>query len=125
MIPVNLDVNNEYSKEEIENIFNTKFGFNIKGITLRIWDDSIPYIILFSKERGPYNDREDGNIDQKLTTANKTLLNSNESGRIIFGFRQYVNSNKWLYIGELKLVDYEYINKNGYMTYQFKLKIKN
>ena len=38
------------------------FGNRIKGITLRRWTDNTPYIILFSRERGPYIDRISGNI---------------------------------------------------------------
>lgn len=132
---VDLELWREYSKGEVETIFNTKFGSRIKGINIRRWVDGTPYIIIFSKEEGPYSDRLERDIlyydgegrgkDQKLTPANKALINSNETGRPIFGFRQRKDSNKWQYIGILKVIDYNYILKDGYKTYEFKLKIQN
>jgi putative restriction endonuclease len=52
----NLTFNREYIKEEIESIFDTHFGYGIKGINLRKYTDGRPYIVLFSKHFGPYTD---------------------------------------------------------------------
>ena len=129
----NISLNTEYTKEDIELIFNTNFGIRIKGITLRRWTDNTPYIILFSRERGPYTDRISGNTlyydgegqnkDQELKGANKILAESSLTGRKIFGFTQEFEGGRWKYIGILKLMDYEYISKKGFMTYEFRLKI--
>lgn len=129
---VGVELGREYTKEEIEAIFDTNFGSRMKGITLRRWNDGTPYIIIFSREEGPYTDRMEGDIlyydgeglgkDQKLTTANKTLMESNQTGRPIFGFRQREDSDRWRYIGILKVIDCNYILKEGYKTYEFKLK---
>ncbi|MCC4767755.1 hypothetical protein FXW07_14375 [Methanosarcina sp. DH1] len=126
-----LALNKEYPKEEIETIFGTNFGYGIKGITLRKYNNGNPYIILFSKEKGPYSDEfgentfyydgEGINKDQKLTAANKALVNAKEDHRTIYGFRQENKRGMWRYIGTLKVLNYEYIPKNGFKTYVFKL----
>lgn len=132
---VEIILNKEYSIKEIEEIFNTNFGSRIKGITLRKWNDETPYILLFSRKFGPYTDRIEGDIfyydgegknkDQKLTVANKALIESNKTERIIFGFRQELESGKWRYLGILRVLDYKYILKREYKTYEFKLKIED
>ena len=135
MIDVDLTTDKEYTKKEIEEIFNTNFGYSIKGITLRRWHDDIPYTIIFSRNEGPYSDRIIGGIlyydgeglkqHQRLTAANKAILESNETQRIIFGFRQEQTSGKWRYLGNLKLVDYEYKLKDGFKKYEFKLRLED
>ena len=135
MIDVDLTTNEEYTKKEIEEIFNTDFGYGIKGITLRRWHGDTPYTIIFSRDRGPYSDKIiDGILyydgeglkqHQRLTAANKAILESNETQRIIFGFRQEQTSGKWRFIGNLKLVDYEYKLKDGYKKYEFKLSLED
>ena len=97
---VDLSVGKLYSKNEIEEIFDTRFGYSVKGITLRKWKNNEPYIIIFSRSTGPYSDYFDENIlyydgeglnqNQKLTVANKAVIESVDTGRIIFGFKQAV-----------------------------------
>lgn len=129
---INLKISEELSKEEIEVLFNTNFGPRIKGITLRRWEDGTPYILLFSRAAGPYSDKivddvlyydgEGQNKDQELTAANKALIESNETGRIIYGFIQEDERGPWKYMGILEVLDYSYVSKEGHMTYEFKLK---
>ena len=133
MINTNLKKGKNYTKREIEKIFGTNFGYGVKGITLRRWHDGNPYTIIFSRSKGPYSDEfkdeyliydgEGLNKDQKLTAANKAVIESNDTGRIIFGFRQEERTDKWEYIGILKLVKHEYKFKNRYKRYEFKFKL--
>ena len=126
-------IGEELSKEEIEEKFKTNFGPRIKGITLRRWKDGTPYILLFSRVAGPYSDKvidnvlyydgEGQNKDQELTAANKALIESNTSGRSIYGFVQEQKRGLWRYMGILEVLDYSYVNKKGYMTYEFKLNV--
>lgn len=128
---VEIAIGDELSKEEIEDKFQTNFGSCIKGITLRRWEDGTPYIILFSRADGPYSDKMEGDIlyydgegqgkDQGLTTANKVLIESYSTNRTIYGFQQK-ERGIWKYVGVLEVLDYAYINKKGFMTYEFKLK---
>lgn len=117
----NLTLNKDYAKEEIESIFDTRFGYGIKGINLRKYKDSRPYIILFSKQSGPYTDEFNENIfsyngegvnkNQELTAANKALIDSQTDGRRIYGFRQDSIRGIWKYIGLLKLIEWKYTLK--------------
>jgi putative restriction endonuclease len=128
-----LVVGKVYSKEEIESIFDTKFGLFIRGINLRYDDEKNPYIILFSRQKGPHDgviidnvlhyDGEGKDKDQTLTTANKALMESVGTDRPIYGFREVEGQNAWEYLGVLKALDSEYKEKNGFMTYEFKLKV--
>ncbi len=118
-----------YTKEQLESIFDTNFGARIKGITLRRSADDTPYALVFSRASGPYTDRIDGDSfyydgegtgkDQQLTPANKALAEANNTGRIIYGFRQEEAGGLWVYLGILEVLDYSYINKRGFMTYEF------
>ncbi len=53
-----LKIGNSYSKSEIEGIFGTKFGFRVKGITLRKDKEGNPYILLFHSAKKPYPDQD-------------------------------------------------------------------
>jgi putative restriction endonuclease len=128
-----LVVGQVYSKEEIESIFNTSFGLFIRGINHRYDHEKNPYIILFSRQRGPHDgviidnvlhyDGEGKGKDQTLTTANKALKEAVGTDRPIYGFREVEGQNAWEYLGVLKALDCEYKEKNGFMTYEFKLKV--
>jgi putative restriction endonuclease len=124
-----LTVGKGYTKEELEDIFGTNFGARIKGITLRRDTEGNPFAIVFSRAAGPYSDRMEGssffydgegtNKDQQLTAANKALVEANETGRTVYGFRQEEAGGLWHYLGILQVLEYTYSRKNGYMTYEF------
>lgn len=130
-----LQIGKTYNKSNIEDIFDTNFGFNItRGINLRDLKDGNKSILLFSRHDGPYEDRHLGDIfyyigegrkedgDQKLTTNNKALAYSNSEGRIIFGFEKTdPKSTEWVYMGLLKVLDYDYLSQNGRKVYEFKI----
>jgi putative restriction endonuclease len=128
----NLKIGQNYYKKEIEEIFDTNFGHSISGINLRNLRDGTKAILLFSSVKGPYSDRSDEDIiyysgegmvgDQKLTNANKALVNSNSEGRVIFGFEKTdPKSTEWVYMGLLQVLDYDYIPQNGRKVYEFKI----
>lgn len=136
MLNFNLQLGEHYTKEEIEKIFQTDFGYGIKGITQRKFGDE-PYIIIFSRKDGAYQDDLSGDVftykgegregDQSLTVANKALLESNTTGRIIFGFYQEENGAKWKYVGILEVIDFDYVydQAEGRKMYEFKMVRKN
>jgi hypothetical protein len=127
-----LKIGQNYYKKDIEEIFDTNFGHSISGINLRNLGDGTKAILLFSSVKGPYSDRSDEDIiyysgegivgDQKLTNANKALVNSNSEGRVIFGFEKTdPKSTEWVYMGLLKVLDYDYLPQNGRKVYEFKI----
>jgi hypothetical protein len=125
-----LIIGNVFSKENIESIFHTSFGARIKGITLRRTLSGEPYIIIFTRENGPYRNRgeigksiyydgEGQGKDQELTPGNKALISASKIGRRIYGFRQDASGSGWRYLGPLEVVNYTYLPKNNYKTYEF------
>jgi putative restriction endonuclease len=133
---VELEINGNYRIADIEKAFQTDFGHTPKGINLRTTAEGGAYIIILSREKGPYSDEYSGNIlhydgeglnrDQTLTHANKALAESNETGRIIYGFRQTLEDRKtrvWTYLGVLKVLGHKYVEKDGYKKYEFELKV--
>ncbi|MFB6199759.1 MAG: hypothetical protein ABEJ83_02685 [Candidatus Nanohaloarchaea archaeon] len=55
-----LETEETYSKEDLEEIFNTNFGYQITGINLFNTKEGEKCIILTSKEESPYTDSIDG-----------------------------------------------------------------
>jgi hypothetical protein len=127
----NLNINRLYTKQEIEELFNTNFGARIKGITLRRDSEDKQYIILFHVAGSIYDDGgtkndfvyfgEGANGDQKLTAANKALIDSIQNGRPIFGFWQEDSSLGFEYIGQLNVNSYEYTLHNNRKVYKFRI----
>lgn len=120
-----------YSKKEIEKIFCTNFGARIKGITLRRDSVKNRYIILFHAFDSIYSDNgskdnfiycgEGANGDQKLTAANKALIEAVEDERPIYGFWQNEKGADYEYIGRLKVKKWEYTKQEGRMIYQYEI----
>lgn len=132
---VDISIGDEFTQSEIEKKFNTRFGSRMRGISLRNWEDGTKYIILTSSANSPYSDNFEGDIvyydgegqnkDQKGTDANIGLIKSNENNRPIYFFKQHEARGKWQYLGIMEVLDYNYIKKNNFMTYEFKLKKLN
>ncbi|MFW6111045.1 MAG: HNH endonuclease [Thermoproteota archaeon] len=129
-----LELGETYSQQEIEEIFDTSFGYQISGINLRNPEEGKRYVILTSKEGGPYNDElsdqteeffyigeglpEKG--DQKLTPSNKTLIDSIDTFLPIFFFVSK-GTGKWEYQGLVDVKDYQYVNNGTRNIFRFRM----
>ena len=112
-------------------MFGTKFGFRVEGITLRKDKEGNPYILLFHSAKRPYPDQDLANEftyigeglkgDQKLTAANKALIDAITDKRQIFGFWQEKIAGKYEYIGKLAVKSYSYELMDGRKVYKFKI----
>jgi len=130
-----IQVGKTYSQEEIEESFNTKFGYRLAGINIRNPEDDPKYIILTSKESGPYNDELSGDTeeffyigeglpdkgDQEKTNANKTLINSIDNYLPIFLFVSQ-NPGEWEYQGLVDVLNYQYVNNGERNIFRFKMR---
>jgi putative restriction endonuclease len=129
----NLSIGEKLDKEELETRFDTSFGYRVKGINLRKTDEGDRYIILVSKEGGPYKDQitdenefyyigeglpEKG--DQKETAANKALIDAVDKETPIYLFTSS-KDNEWIYEGMADVKDYQYINNGERNVYRFKM----
>lgn len=128
-------IGNEYSIEEIEKIFNTKFGTSPKGINPRKGKDK-DYLLLFSRAKSHYPNRIENDIlyyigegkdplkDQIMTRGNKRLANSEKDNRVIYGFAQEKDKKNFKYIGILKLLGFsEKLNDNEAKIFEFYIKL--
>jgi hypothetical protein len=122
----------ELNKEEIENIFDHGFGFQIRGIN-RVTNDEgdLTSILVFSKKDGPYQDSID---DEKLTywgeiqngdydTAyNRGMIKSMINEIPVHFFYKESSGEKWHYLGEVDVVGVEETeDREGRTNYKFDL----
>ena len=124
-----LEVSKLYSKDDIEEVFNTDFGARIKGITLRRDSSENQFIILFHVTSSIYKDvgtkekfvyfGEGAKGDQKLTASNQALIDAINDGRPIYGFWQQGSNNEYEYIGQLKVDNYKYELDSDRKVYHF------
>ena len=54
--PEQISIGDRLLQEEIEDAFNTRFGYQISGINPRRDDTDNRYLLLFANEDGPYDD---------------------------------------------------------------------
>jgi hypothetical protein len=100
----------EYSKEELEELFQVNFGYQITGIVVRRIEGRSEnrLILLFQRDEGPYPDEVTNNRisyvgaglrgDQSLSGVNRVLA---ERGPVdgVHYFHQSGGSTKWKYLG--------------------------
>ncbi|MFB6216255.1 MAG: HNH endonuclease [Candidatus Aenigmatarchaeota archaeon] len=127
-----LEIGNKYVLEEFEEIFDTSFGYPV-GINYRNPDDGQRFIVLLSKEGGPYSDEigdsetfhyigEGLEGDQKRTPRNQALIDAiDESFPIYFFYQSEINS-QWEYQGLVEVVDFQRIRNGGRMVFRFTLR---
>jgi hypothetical protein len=100
----------EYSKKELEEAFQIKFGYRINGIVVRKLEKHSErrLILLFQRSNGPYPDViTKAKIkyvgaglrgDQSLSGLNKVLADRGPVDGVHF-FHQLAGSVKWVYLG--------------------------
>ena len=111
-----------YAKEEIEALFDTGFGYHVRGITVRNDDDDGRYVLLFSREGGPYDDQIGGETftyvgeglpekgDQSPDTLGNAALIEAETDPVpIYFFHQAADSPDWEYRGQVAVESHEMV----------------
>lgn len=120
-----------YSKADIEAITGKGFGYHIAGINPRRDAQDNQYVLLFSREDGPYGDSVrwgefdylgEGDGDQSESSpGNSTLLKAAESDVPIFFFYQPADHSEWEYRGLVSVDNWDYTERNGRMAYVFRM----
>lgn len=131
-----LEIGEILSQNEIEDVFNTNFGYQFKGITYRNPSEG-RYIILNSNEGAIYNDEfiseteltYDGEGDPKkgdqiLTTANRAMVDAVNEEIPIYLFTSEDGLDEYEYEGVVEVTDarYEYEPSENRMKYKFDLR---
>lgn len=127
-----LEVNSNYSKKEIEEIFEFGFGFQIRGIN-RVTDEdgNLESILVFSKKGGPYDDNLEGSSftywgelqkGEYETAYNQGLIRSMVEDIPVHFFTKEESGKEWMYMGEIDVVG---VNRDkdrkGRTNYKFTL----
>lgn len=122
--PSGVSVGDHLSQEEIEEAFETGFGYQITGINPRRDDHDRRYVLVFANEDGPYDDTvtqgqfeyigEGLSGDQSETSpGNSTLIDAISSDIPVHFFYQQSGNGEWEYQGLIDVLDYEFEEQGG------------
>jgi len=131
--PKGIEVGNSLTQEDIEEGFNTGFGYRISGINPRRDEQDRRYILLFANEEGPYSDSvtkgrfeyigEGLEGDQsKDSPGNSALIDARSSDIPIHFFYKRAEGKDWEYQGLIDVVDYEFQQQGGRDVLVFTMK---
>jgi putative restriction endonuclease len=120
------------TQEEIEQAFDTGFGYRISGINPRRDSQDRRYVLVFATEEGPYDDdvtRGQFNYigegltgDQSETSpGNSTLIDAIDGGIPVHFFYQATSGGKWEYQGLVDVLRYEFVERDGREVLEFTL----
>ena len=122
--PEVIEVGDSFTQDEIEDAYNTGFGYRISGINPRRDDHDRRYILLFANEDGPYGDSvtqgrfeyigEGLEGDQsEHSPGNSTLIDARTSDIPIHFFYKRAEEADWVYQGLVYVIDYEFQEQDG------------
>lgn len=115
--PGEIEVGNRFSQDEIEDAFNTGFGYRISGINPRRDDHENRYILVFANEDGPYSDSvrqgefeyigEGLSGDQnEESPGNSALIDAIQENFPVYFFYKQQDRAGWEYQGEIDVLRY-------------------
>lgn len=126
-----IHIGERFSQSEVETVFNTNFGYQFRGITLRAPDKG-RYVILLANEGEIYEDEIDTGSkftyegegvpekgDQSETPANGALINAVEDPVPIYLFTSEEGIDEYEYGGLVDVQSYRYVNDGERMVYRF------
>ena len=131
-MPTELTIGDQVSQEEIEEAFDTGFGYQISGINPRRDKNDNRYILLFTNESGPYDDTvtqgefkyigEGLEGDQSESSpGNAALIDACTADIPTHFFYKRTDESDWEYQGLVDVVDYERQQRNGRSVLVFTL----
>jgi putative restriction endonuclease len=122
--PGEIGVGDRLSQDEIEDAFNTGFGYRISGINPRRDDSDNRYILVFANEDGPYSDSvrqgEFEYIGEGLSgnqsedsPGNSALIDAIHDGFPVYFFYKEQDRAGWEYQGEIDVLRYRREEQDG------------
>jgi putative restriction endonuclease len=126
-----LQIGETLSQSEVENVFDTDFGYQFRGITLRAPNEG-RYVILLANKGEIYDDEigsgsqftyegegvpEKG--DQTETTANIALIDAVEDPIPIYLFTSEEGVDEYEYRGLVDVQNYRYVSDGERMVYRY------
>jgi len=124
MPPEEISVGDRLTQEEIEDVFDTGFGYRISGINVRRDNQDRQYVLVFANEDGPYEDSVrqgrfeyvgEGQIgDQSESNpSNSILIDAIKGGIPVHFFYKSKGAELWEYQGLVDVLDYEFVEQGG------------
>lgn len=122
--PEGVSIGDRLLKDEIEEAFDTGFGYQISGINPRRDDYDRRYVLVFANEDGPYDDTvtqgrfeyigEGLSGDQSETSpGNSALIDAVSSDIPVHFFYQQSGNGEWEYQGLVNVLGYGFDERDG------------
>jgi putative restriction endonuclease len=132
LTPEDISVGDYLSQEEIEEAFDTGFGYQISGINPRRDDQDRRYVLVFANEDGPYDDSvtqgEFAYIGEGLrgdqsesSPGNSTLIDAVSTDIPVHFFYKDSKYDGWEYQGLIDVLDYEFEERDGRQVLVFQM----
>ena len=130
--PDEVTVGRRYTQEEIEEAFETGFGYQISGINPRRDRTGSRYVLLFANEEGPYDDSVtagrfeyvgeglSGDQDES-SPGNSVLVDAISSSVPVHFFYKQSSYDGWEYQGLVDVMDYRSERRDGRRVLVFEL----
>lgn len=131
-LPTGVSPGDRLVQDEIEEAFDTGFGYRISGINPRRDENDQRYILVFATKDGPYDDSvrrgrfeyvgEGLSGDQSETSSgNSSLIDAIANEIPVHFFYQESGEGSWEYQGEVDAVDYRAEQRKGRRVLVFTL----
>ncbi len=133
--PDTVEIGEHLTQDEIEDQFNTGFGYQISGINPRRDQNDDRYILLFATEDGPYDDSvTEGQFtyigeglegDQSETSSgNSALIDAISTAIPIYFFHSTTDQSGWEYQGQVDIIEYQRETQHGREVLLFTMEYK-
>jgi putative restriction endonuclease len=130
--PDEISTGDYLSQKEIEEAFDTGFGYRISGINPRRDSQNKRYVLVFANEDGPYDDSvtqgrfeyigEGLEGDQSESSpGNSSLIDAISSGIPVHFFYQQSGDGEWEYQGLVDVLGYNFKQQDGREVIGFKM----
>ncbi len=130
--PDKITLGGRYTEKEIEDVFNTGFGYQTSRINPRRDAQDKRYVLVFANEDGPYDDSatkgsfeyigEGLSGDQNEPSPGNSVLIDAVSAEIpIHFFYQDSGAGEWEYQGLVDVLDYQFENRDNRQVLVFEM----
>lgn len=126
---IDLEVGETYTSDGLRSVFDR--GLTGRGIEICYDSEDRRYLRLFARGDGPYADILGGDEftyigegqsgDQELTAGNRYLAEAKTAPLPIFFFYKSGDADAWEYRGQVEVLDYERVRRNGRRVFEFTL----
>jgi len=130
--PDGVAIGDQYAQDDIEEAFDTGFGYQISGINPRRDKQDRQYVLLFANENGPYSDSvtqgrfeyigEGLSGDQSESSpGNSVLIDAADSGIPVHFFYQESGDGQWEYQGLVDVLGWRFEERGGRQVIVFSM----